>query len=433
MLMHFLGDVDASRQRRLLNYVLSQQNEDGGWPIFHGGPSDPNATVKAYFALRLAGFSDAIETARRARARILEFGGLEVCNSYTKFYLAIFGQYDWERLPAMIPEIMLLPRSSRIPNLYRISAWTRTIVVPMLIIYALRPRVEIPFSVRDLILPHRPLKGRSPAKTFLHAAFRALDLAMRFYNRAPVRPVRRRALEAARLWMLERIRPAGGLGAIYPPMLNAVIALRTLGYRDDSPELSKARREFNNLNLLRACGLDAPAGIAFGEERRAGFVVRAFLISEGVANPQPLDLLIRDWLPIQPTSEQRHWRAELIRRLADYTRRLHAQRFVHHDYFWRNIILTGTSLEHFALIDAHKGRVWPAWAEQRSRAKDLATLDAPAPAFFRRTERMRFLLAYLGKKKLAAADKEFLRRVSAIAEPLRDRQLRRVREAGTRV
>lgn len=195
---------------------------------------------------------------------------------------------------------------------------------------------------------------------------------------------------------------------------------------------SKAKREFSNLNLLRARGLDAPAGIAFGEERKAGFVIRSFLISDGVPNPKPLDLLIRDWLPQQPAGEQRRWRTELIQRLAEYTRRLHAQRFVHHDYFWRNIILTGTSLDHFALIDAHKGRIWPAWAEQRSRAKDLATLDAPAPAFFRRTERLRFLLTYLGKKKLEAEDKIFLRRVLAIAEPIRERQLRRVREGGNR-
>lgn len=195
---------------------------------------------------------------------------------------------------------------------------------------------------------------------------------------------------------------------------------------------SKARREFNNLNLLRARGLDAPAGIAFGEERRMGFVVRSFLISEGVADAQPLDLIIRDWLPAQPMAEQRRWRAEFIRRLADYTCRLHTQSFVHHDYFWRNIILTGTSLEHFALIDAHKGRIWPTWAEQRSRAKDLATLDAPAPAFFRRTERLRFLLGYLDKKHLDDDDKKFLRRVLQIAEPLRERQLRRVRESGQR-
>lgn len=195
---------------------------------------------------------------------------------------------------------------------------------------------------------------------------------------------------------------------------------------------SKARREFNNLNFLRGHGLDAPAGVAFGEERHLGFVVRSFLISEGVRDPRPLDLLIRDWLPQRPAAGQRRWRAELIQRLAEYTRRLHARRFVHHDYFWRNIILTGTSLDHFALIDAHKGRVWAGWAGQHCRAKDLATLDAPAPAFFRRTERIRFLLAYLGKKKLAAADKHFPRRVLAIAEPQRERQLRRVREGGNR-
>ncbi|HEX9427138.1 MAG TPA: squalene--hopene cyclase, partial [Candidatus Polarisedimenticolia bacterium] len=249
MLMHFLGDVDAVRQRRLLRHVLSQQNDDGGWPIFHGGPSDPNATVKAYFALRLAGFPDDDEPVRRARSRIEAFGGIEVCNSYTKFYLAIFGQYDWDRLPAMIPEIMLLPKSSRIPNLYRISAWTRTIVVPMLIIYALRPSVSIPFSLRDLIRPLKRPRARSRKQAFWHASFRGLDRAMRFYNRAPLRRTRRRALESARRWMLERIRPAGGLGAIYPPMLNAIIALRALGYRDDSPELSKALREFRDLEV----------------------------------------------------------------------------------------------------------------------------------------------------------------------------------------
>ena len=249
MLMHFLGDVDATRQRRLLRYVLSRQNTDGGWPIYHGGPSDANATVKAYFALRLAGHDDAEEPVARARRRIVEFGGIEVCNSYTKFYLSMFGQYEWSRLPSMIPEIMLLPESRRFINLYWISAWTRTIVVPMLIIYALRPRVEIPFSVRDLLLPYAPPKAKSLKDLFWHRWFGLIDQAMRLYNHLPVRWLRRRALERARRWMLERMTVPGGLGAIYPPMLNSIIALRALGYPDDAPEMATALRQFRELEV----------------------------------------------------------------------------------------------------------------------------------------------------------------------------------------
>lgn len=189
---------------------------------------------------------------------------------------------------------------------------------------------------------------------------------------------------------------------------------------------SKVRREFGNLERLRRWGLAAPAALAWGEERQAGFVVRSFLISEGVPSPLPLDRFIRDWLPSRPREEERGLRAALILRLADCTRRMHQQRFVHHDYFWRNIILTGSSPDHFSLIDAHKGAVWPAWAEQGSRVKDLATLDAPAPHFFRRTDRLRFLLAYLEQKRLTPQGKNFARAILRVAQPLRARELRRV-------
>lgn len=188
---------------------------------------------------------------------------------------------------------------------------------------------------------------------------------------------------------------------------------------------SKARREFENMARLRDWGLDAPAPVAYGEERRARWLTRSFLISEGIPDPVPLDVFIRDILPGKPEIERRRLRRELIGKLADYTRRLHEKRFVHHDYFWRNIILTGHSLEHFALIDAHKGRLWPSWAEQQSRAKDLATLDAPAPRFFRRSERLRFLLRYRGVEKLRADDKEFIRQILRLAAPMRELQTRR--------
>jgi tRNA A-37 threonylcarbamoyl transferase component Bud32 len=189
---------------------------------------------------------------------------------------------------------------------------------------------------------------------------------------------------------------------------------------------SKARREFENLAWLQARGLDAPGPVAFGEARRAHWLERSFLISEGIPAPLPLDRFIREVLPAWPAGAARRGRDELVRRLADYTRRLHAERFVHHDYFWRNIILSGSSLAHFYLIDAHQGRPWQPGMEQASRAKDLATLDAPAPRFFRRTERLRFFLHYRQQTALRPADKALLRRVLRVAAPMRERQLQRV-------
>ena len=193
--------------------------------------------------------------------------------------------------------------------------------------------------------------------------------------------------------------------------------------------VSKVRREFENLARLRAWGLDAPAPVAYGEERQAGWLHRSFLISEGIPDPLSLDLFIRDLSPTLPASEQRQLRRELIGRLADYLRRMHEHRFVHHDFFWRNILLSGRSLAHFFLIDSHKGRCWKPWMETRSRAKDLATLDAPAPSFFRRSERLRFFLRYRGQRRLTRDDKQLLRLVLRLAEPMRPAQLERVRRA----
>ena len=211
---------------------------------------------------------------------------------------------------------------------------------------------------------------------------------------------------------------------------------------------SKVRREFENLRQLRQWGLDAPAPVAIGEHRVAGWLVRSLLVSEAVVEPVPLDQFIVENFsphlhPLPASGERRlpvplsllkgegqgegSIRRNLIDRLADYVSKLHGHRFVHHDLYWRNIILTKNSLDHFYLIDAHKGRVWR--DEPTGRAQDLATLDAPAPAYFRRTERLRFLLRYLGKPKLDTDAKALARLALELAGPMRDRQLARVREA----
>jgi hypothetical protein len=189
----------------------------------------------------------------------------------------------------------------------------------------------------------------------------------------------------------------------------------------------KVRREFRNLERLRRWCLDAPLAVAFGEERRAGWLMRSFLISEAVPDPMPLHLFIRNRLTSLPFAEARTRRIELIERLADSTRRLHEHRFVHHDYFWRNILLSGESLEHFFLIDAHKGRTWYPGEALRGRAKDLAALDAPAPWYFRRTERLRFLLRYLGQTRLNSSAKQLARLSLRLARPMREKQLQRVK------
>jgi hypothetical protein len=192
---------------------------------------------------------------------------------------------------------------------------------------------------------------------------------------------------------------------------------------------SKVRREYENLHCLRHLGLEAPEPVAYGEERWFGWLTRSYLISAGIANPCPLDRFIRDELSQMPAEKRRAIRGALIERLADCTRQMHDHHFVHHDFFWRNIILSQGSLDHFHLIDAHKGHAWGKGDGWRFRVQDFATLDAPAPAFFRRTERLRFFLRYCGHHRLTARDKSMIKRILRLADPLRSRQLQRVRTA----
>lgn len=190
---------------------------------------------------------------------------------------------------------------------------------------------------------------------------------------------------------------------------------------------SKVRQEYENLVLLRACGLGAPTPVAFGEFRRVRWLLRSFLITEGVPQAVPLDEWIRNRWPAMEPREARRVRAELLTNLAEATRRMHDAGFVHHDYFWRNIILSGTRVDTFHLIDAHKGRRRAGGLGVRHRVKDLACLDAPAPWFFRRSERLRFYLRYAGQDRLTGPDKALIRQVLALAHPMRERQVGRVR------
>src|ERR1700722_3297792 len=141
--LHVLGKADGERVGKLANYIRRRQLPDGGWNIYLGGPSELNATVKAYFALKLAGDSPDSEDMQRARHRVKELGGLEATNSYTRFYLALAGGVGWDMVPAVPPELMLLPNWFAI-NIYEMSSWTRGIVIPLAILYAHKPNWPVP-------------------------------------------------------------------------------------------------------------------------------------------------------------------------------------------------------------------------------------------------------------------------------------------------
>ena len=237
-----------TRQRidRAVRSILSRQLPDGGFSIYTGGPADVSATVKAYFALKVAGVPPDDPRMARARERILALGGIQQANSYVKINLSLFGLYPREHCPSVPPEMILLPGRF----LYRMSSWTRAIVVPLSILQSsdsVRP-VPAGFSLQELFLPEGSFEYREKERLFSwRNFFFAVDRLLKFYERHPVRALRRKAIRKCEQWMLERTRYSDGLAAIYPPMMYTVMVLDLLGYPPDHPDRVEAEAQFERL------------------------------------------------------------------------------------------------------------------------------------------------------------------------------------------
>jgi len=249
ILMRFLGWGPEEKLRKAAEYIRWKQLPDGGWSIYPGGPPELNASVKAYFALKLTGAASSEPRMRRARDVILRLGGAQACNSYTRFYLAALGQMRWWDAPAVPPEIVLLPPSFYF-NLYEISSWSRTFVVPLSIIWAHRPVAEIPSEqgVDELFL-HGGNAAKSIPLLSWRRLFLAADALLKIVEQKRLHPWRRHALRAAEDWMLAHFEKSAGLGAIFPPMVYALMALRCLGYADDHPHVIRARQALEALEI----------------------------------------------------------------------------------------------------------------------------------------------------------------------------------------
>lgn len=250
---HWDNSVDPEWQRRAVNHIFSMQLPDGGWNIYYGGPAEVNATIKAYLALKLAGVSVKDPRMLRAREMAKNLGGVPRMNTFSKLYLALIGLFPWKYLPTIPCEVMMIGKWFHV-NFWEMSNWSRAMLVPLAIINHFKPTRKLNISLdelypegfheRDLALP------RDPEWFTWRNFFLSLDGLHKFaelWAQAGIHPFRRRALKKCEEWMVERFEGSDGLAAIFPAMLNAVIALKALGYPDDHPELVRAVHELKKL------------------------------------------------------------------------------------------------------------------------------------------------------------------------------------------
>jgi squalene-hopene/tetraprenyl-beta-curcumene cyclase len=245
LLEHFLGVGDQERRRKLARYILALQQPDGSWPVYFGGPGDVSITSEAYFALKLAGEDPESGPMQRAQVWVRDHGGVGKARVFTKLWLALFGQFDWDGLPAMPPEVIFFP--DRFPfNIYAFASWARATIVPILVLWHYRPVVPIPDHARidELYLDPddrrriRFARDRSPFtwRNF----FLGADALLRQIERLPGRGrLRERALAACERWIVAHQEADGSWGGIQPPWVYSLMALKCRGYAVDHPVIAR--------------------------------------------------------------------------------------------------------------------------------------------------------------------------------------------------
>ncbi|MBI1776118.1 MAG: squalene--hopene cyclase [Proteobacteria bacterium] len=254
LLQHYLDEVDSAVEARIAAYLRSIQASHGGWPLFHAGAFNMSASVKAYFALKAAGDSPDAPHMVRARSAILAHGGAAKSNVNTRILLALFGQVPWHAVPVMPVEIMNLPEWFPF-HLSKVAYWSRTVIVPLLVLMAIKPRARNPreVSIAELFVapPEQVTDWFSQANpTFWGRVFRGLDRVVRALEPSFSMAKRRQAIERAIAFVAERLNGEDGLGAIYPAMANAVMMFDCLGYAPDHPHVLTAKRAVRKLLVL---------------------------------------------------------------------------------------------------------------------------------------------------------------------------------------
>jgi len=244
LLEHFLGIGEANRWSQLCRYLLQHQSADGSWPVYQGGPGDVSVTTEAYFALKLAGIDPERPEMIRAREFVLAQGGVASTRIFTKLWLSLFGQFDWNAFPAMPPETMLLPDRGPF-NIYEFASWARATIVAIFVVWAYKPVVAVPAErgVSELFVDQRDRsrirfkRDRKPVTW--RNAFLVADGLLKLYEKSPIKPFRACALDACERWIVDHQEADGSWGGIQPPWVYSLIALKCRGYSNDHPVMAR--------------------------------------------------------------------------------------------------------------------------------------------------------------------------------------------------
>ncbi len=247
---HWDRSVDPEWERKAVNHIFSMQLQDGGWNIYYGGPPEVNATIKCYLALKLAGVPVTDPRMLKAREVALNLGGVPRMNTFSKLYLALIDLFPWNYVPTIPCEIILIGKWFHV-NFHEMSSWSRSMLVPLAIINHFKPTRPVHVTLNELYPEGIHARGLAvapdPRLFTWRNFFLWLDGLHKFVENNKLRPFRKRALKKAEQWMLERFEGSNGLAAIFPAMLNSVIAMKALGYANDHPQVIRAERELKNL------------------------------------------------------------------------------------------------------------------------------------------------------------------------------------------
>jgi squalene-hopene/tetraprenyl-beta-curcumene cyclase len=256
MMMHFLDEIDAPLERKLAVYLRSRQSAHGGWPLYHGGDFNMSCSVKAYYALKLAGDDSQAPHMIRARDAILQRGGAARSNVFTRIALALFGQLPWRGVPYIPVEIMLLPKWFPF-HIDKVAYWSRTVMVPLFILCTRKPVAKNPrgVAVRELFTTppeeeRHYFRDAVKQGGMLARVFLVADRLGRLIDPLIPGRMRERATRRAEAWMLERLNGEDGLGAIFPAMVNALEAMTILGYPATDSRRVTAKRALQKLLVV---------------------------------------------------------------------------------------------------------------------------------------------------------------------------------------